>query len=84
MEHCGLYNLKVYVKERVKLTEDQAKPIFVSLAKALRYLHGKSIVHRDIKLENVLIKDDGTVKLIDFGFSEQLESDEEQLFTYCG
>ncbi|XP_077983982.1 dual serine/threonine and tyrosine protein kinase-like [Glandiceps talaboti] len=41
--------------------------IAIETAKAIRFLHGEGIVHRDIKTENVLLSDDGDVKVADFG-----------------
>jgi serine/threonine protein kinase len=50
-------SLKTYIKksQNRKLDEDEATEIFVQLIYALRYLHSKKIVHRDLKLDNILI-----------------------------
>jgi serine/threonine protein kinase len=39
---------------------------------AVRLLHSKGIVHRDIKLANILMKKDFTIKLADFGFAKEI------------
>ncbi|KAF8932484.1 hypothetical protein BGZ47_011361 [Haplosporangium gracile] len=53
------------------LEEDEARVIFNQVAEAVRYLHEeKRIVHRDIKLENILRHEDGTWKICDFGLAE--------------
>ncbi|KAF9955125.1 hypothetical protein BGZ72_004004 [Mortierella alpina] len=55
----------------VGLEEGQARLIFNQIAEAVRYLHEeKRIVHRDIKLENILQHEDGTWKICDFGLAE--------------
>ncbi|KAF9146618.1 hypothetical protein BGX30_012854 [Mortierella sp. GBA39] len=53
------------------LDEDNARVIFNQVAEAVRHLHEeKRIVHRDIKLENILRHEDGTWKICDFGLAE--------------
>jgi len=46
-------------------------------------MHSLDVVHRDIKLENVLINNNGVVKLIDFGFATKCDV-KENLKTMCG
>jgi len=46
----------------------------VQLCEAVRYIHSKDVVHRDIKSQNVFITEDGTVKLGDFGLSTLTKS----------
>jgi len=48
---------------------------------ALEYLHSLTIVHRDLKLENVLLSEDGALKVTDFGFAKRISS---RSWTLCG
>ncbi|KAM7042767.1 serine/threonine-protein kinase 10 isoform 1-T1 [Acridotheres tristis] len=51
------------------LTEPQIQVICRQMLEALQYLHGKRIIHRDLKAGNVLLTHDGDIKLADFGVS---------------
>lgn len=69
MELCQGGDLLQYVKRRKKLEEPIAKYLFRQIIVGLGYLHKKNIIHRDIKLENILIDNEGVVKICDFGAS---------------
>lgn len=66
------------------MAEAEARFLFKQLIKALEYCHRRSITHRDIKLENILLSEDKKqVKLIDFGFSTCIPNDR-KVKLFCG
>ncbi|KAK9762551.1 Serine/threonine-protein kinase [Basidiobolus ranarum] len=72
-----------YIISHGRLKEKHARNFARQICSALDYCHKNSIVHRDLKIENILIADDGSIKLIDFGLSN-LFSTRSHLSTFCG
>lgn len=72
-----------YIIAHGSLKEKQARKFSRAIASALDYCHHNSIVHRDLKIENILISQSGDIKIIDFGLSN-LFSKESLLKTFCG
>lgn len=70
MEVCGAGDLLTYVRKRRKLREDVAKHLFKQVVDGLRYCHSRGILHRDIKLDNILLTSAGDIKICDFGVSK--------------
>lgn len=58
------------------LDEDQAKFYAVQIIGAFGHLHSCNIVYRDLKLENVMLNEDGYVQITDFGMARYLEKGE--------
>jgi len=54
------------------------------VVEGLHYCHSKGIVHRDIKLDNLLLDDKGAVKICDFGVSKVLKDSKEIMTEQCG
>jgi len=60
----------LHVENKYEMFEENAaKPFVRDIASALCYIHEKGIVHRDMKLENLLVDEFGTIKLADFGWA---------------
>jgi len=72
-----------YIISHGRLKEKQARKFGRQIASALDYCHRNSIVHRDLKIENILISKNGDIKIIDFGLSN-LFSPRSHLKTFCG
>ena len=72
-----------YIISHGRLKEKQARKFGRQIASALDYCHRNSIVHRDLKIENILISKTGDIKIIDFGLSN-LFSPRGHLKTFCG
>jgi serine/threonine protein kinase len=68
MEYADGPRLLSHINESGKLTEIEAHRFFCQIVSAVQYLHRSAhVVHRDLKLENIMISKGGIVKLIDFG-----------------
>ena len=87
-EYCPGGSLKGRLRRRADkergLGAATGRALFAQLCGALAHLHEKDIVHRDIKMENVLFADEGTAKLVDFGFSVSVEGNDRALSDVCG
>jgi len=85
MEYAGGGNLCSYVKGKQRLAEPEARKLFLQLLCAVDYMHENCIIHRDIKLENVLFDEEQqNVKLTDFGFSVMVRDPMKRLKIFCG
>ena len=69
MEYVRGRTLKQLISQRGALNCDEAVNIMMQLTSAVQHAHENHIIHRDIKPQNVLVKDDGTVKITDFGIA---------------
>lgn len=76
MEYIEGKTLKSLIKRRGSLTLSEVIDIMLQLTSGIACAHDSYIIHRDIKPQNVLILDDGTVKITDFGIAMALNSNE--------
>ena len=74
MEYVEGKNLKQLLKKREKLTAAEVVDIMLQITSAMGAAHDSLIIHRDLKPQNILIKDDGEIKITDFGIAMALNA----------
>lgn len=72
-----------YIISHGKLRERVARKFARQIGSALEYCHKNNVVHRDLKIENILISSTGNIKIIDFGLSNLFDP-HSHLATFCG
>ncbi|CDJ50322.1 AGC kinase, putative [Eimeria brunetti] len=70
LEYCPGGELLFHLQKAKKFTEERSRFYAAELLVALGHLHKHNVIHRDLKLENVLLGTDGHIRLADFGFSK--------------
>ncbi|CAM1321679.1 PRKAA1 (predicted) [Pycnogonum litorale] len=82
-EYASGGDLICYMDNHGKLEEPEARRLFQQLMSAVDYCHRHMVVHRDLKLDNLLLDKDLNLKIADFGFSHKV-IDGELLNYVCG
>lgn len=83
MEYAKKGDLLNYMKSYGVMPEFRAKNIFFDIILGLEFLHSKNVIHRDIKLDNILLSDKFRAKIADFGISK-INPPENSLHEQCG
>lgn len=74
IEYVKGMTLKDLIRERGRLTPDEAIKITLYILSALEHAHERGIVHRDVKPQNVLVDDNGHIKIADFGIAKMADA----------
>ena len=88
MEYCDGGDLAGRIaklkKERKAMSEEEALSLFVQLCLAVKHIHDRRIIHRDLKSANIFLTASGVVKLGDLGIARSLSSSAEMAKTQIG
>jgi len=83
MEYASGGELFDHLVKNGRMREPDARMLFRQLVSAIEYCHRKSVVHRDLKAENLLLDQHMNIKIADFGFSNTFDANA-PLETFCG
>ncbi|ESL10818.1 protein kinase [Trypanosoma rangeli SC58] len=84
LEKCSNQTLMEISKRRVRFTVPETQHIMLQALAAIHYMHDQAVIHRDLKLGNMMMDADMNVKIGDFGLAAELKYDGERKRTICG
>lgn len=85
MEYCAGGDLMFHVQREGKFTESRSRFYAAEIICAIRFLHNRHIIYRDLKLDNILLDSHGHIRLVDFGMCQCRTYREEMLpSNFCG
>ena len=84
MDYIEGGDLLDYIQKNGCVSEYTSRMVFKKMVSAVRYLHTRGIVHRDLKCENVLLDEKMNPKLTDFGFAKRINQRTDLSMTFCG
>ena len=86
-ELCPYGNLHQYMRRHPNgLPEDQVRGLMLDITEGIQQLHSQGVIHRDLKLSNILLDHDMRAKIADFGLARIINEDSsaKEPFTFCG
>ena len=75
MEYVEGITLKEYIEQQGQLSWKEVVYFLMQILRALQHAHDKGIVHRDIKPQNIMLLENGTIKVTDFGIARMTRSE---------
>lgn len=84
LEICPNQSLMELLKTRKRISEPEVRFFMVQIVGAIKYLHSRRVIHRDLKLGNIFFDPEMNLKIGDFGLASVLPSNDSRKYTICG
>ncbi|KAM9893786.1 hypothetical protein OXX79_009127 [Metschnikowia pulcherrima] len=84
LEICPNQSLMELLKTRKRVSEPEVRFFMVQIIGAIKYLHSRRVIHRDLKLGNIFFDPDMNLKIGDFGLASVLPPTDSRKYTICG